>query len=101
MHEQPAPDNLAALVPVFQEFPWFAQVDAARLVAGDPHAVQQALAASRGRSEGELVSTLLLRSMKRAVYRPENGGHYGLASAAYTHFTSPIRRYPDLVGTAC
>ena len=97
VHEQPAPDNLAALVPVFQEFPWFAQVDAARLVAGDPHAVQQALAASSGRSEGELVSTLLLRSMKRAVYRPENGGHYGLASAAYTHFTSPIRRYPDLV----
>ena len=54
VHEQPAPDNLAALVPAFQEFPWFAQVDAARLVAGDPHAVQQALAASSGRSEGEL-----------------------------------------------
>ncbi|WP_172136995.1 ribonuclease R family protein [Adlercreutzia sp. ZJ473] len=97
VHEQPAPDALGGLVPVFQEFPWFDEGLAARLVTGDPHAIQAILAAASGRAEGELVSSLLLRSMKRALYRPENAGHYGLASAAYCHFTSPIRRYPDLV----
>lgn len=97
VHEQPSADNLAALVPVFQEFAWFGDVDQADFIAGDPHAIQRVLAASAGRPEGELVSSLVLRSMKRAVYRPACAPHYGLASPAYTHFTSPIRRYPDLV----
>lgn len=97
VHEQPSADNLAALVPVFQEFAWFGDVDQADFIAGDPHAIQRVLAASAGRPEGELVSSLVLRSMKRAVYRPSCAPHYGLASPAYTHFTSPIRRYPDLV----
>lgn len=97
VHDKPSPDSLAALVPVFQEFAWFGGIDQNRLVAGDPHVLGQVLEASAGRPEGELVSTLVLRSMKRAVYRPACEPHYGLASAAYTHFTSPIRRYPDLV----
>lgn len=97
VHEQPSADNLAALVPVFQEFPWFGDVDQADFVAGEAHVVQKVLEASAGRPEGELVSSLVLRSMKRAVYRPACAPHYGLASGAYTHFTSPIRRYPDLV----
>ena len=97
IHEQPSADNLAALVPVFQEFPWFGDVDQADFIAGDPHVIQRVLRASAGRPEGELVSSLVLRSMKRAVYRPACAPHYGLASDAYTHFTSPIRRYPDLV----
>ncbi len=97
VHEQPSAESLAALVPVFQEFVWFKDIDQQGLVDGNPLVVQAVLAASAGRAEGELVSTLVLRSLKRAVYRPLCEPHYGLASAAYTHFTSPIRRYPDLV----
>ena len=97
VHEQPSADSLAALVPVFQDFAWFRDIDQADFIAGDAHVVQRVLEASAERPEGELVSTLLLRSMKRAVYRPDCAAHYGLASGAYTHFTSPIRRYPDLV----
>lgn len=97
VHERPASDALGGLVPVFQEFPWFTEEMAARLVTGDPRALQAVLAASAGRPEGELVSMLLLRSMRRALYRPVNDGHYGLGLGAYAHFTSPIRRYPDLV----
>ncbi|MEY8459966.1 VacB/RNase II family 3'-5' exoribonuclease [Eggerthellaceae bacterium 24-137] len=97
VHEAPAADALGSLIPVFQEFPWFTRPMEARLVAGDAGVIQEILAASAPRSEGELVSSLLLRAMKRAVYKPENLGHYGLASEVYCHFTSPIRRYPDLV----
>lgn len=97
VHEQPSADSLAALVPVFQDFAWFRDIDQADFIAGDAHVVQRVLEASAERSEGELVSTLLLRSMKRAAYCPDCAAHYGLASGAYTHFTSPIRRYPDLV----
>jgi ribonuclease R len=51
----------------------------------------------RGKSYDNLVETVLLRSMSRAVYQPENLGHFGLALEEYAHFTSPIRRYPDLL----
>lgn len=97
VHEQPSADSLAALVPVLHEFTWFHTIDQDKFVAGDPLVIQSVLAQSAGRLEGELVSSLVLRSMKRAVYRPACEPHYGLASVAYTHFTSPIRRYPDLV----
>ena len=97
VHEAPDLEGLAQLVPVFEEFPWFGKIDPVGFFAGSQHALQQAVSASRGRAEGELVSSLVLRSMKRAVYREKNCGHYGLASATYCHFTSPIRRYPDLM----
>ncbi len=51
----------------------------------------------KGKPEEELVNELLLRSMKKAVYQPQNIGHFGLAFKHYLHFTSPIRRYPDLL----
>jgi ribonuclease R len=51
----------------------------------------------KGREDSHLVQTLLLRSLKQAQYRTENTGHFGLSLQSYTHFTSPIRRYPDLI----
>jgi ribonuclease R len=51
----------------------------------------------QGRPDTELVQTMLLRSLQQAVYAPDNSGHFGLAHPAYAHFTSPIRRYPDLL----
>lgn len=51
----------------------------------------------RGRPDAEMLQTMLLRSMKQAVYDVENRGHFGLALSSYAHFTSPIRRYPDLL----
>lgn len=97
VHEKPSPDSLAALLPVLQEFSWFSRISPERFVAGDAHAIARVLSESQGRLEGNLVQTLVLRAMKRAAYKPTCDGHFGLASEAYTHFTSPIRRYPDLV----
>jgi ribonuclease R len=51
----------------------------------------------KGRPDQELIQTMLLRSMRQAVYQSDNLGHFGLALESYSHFTSPIRRYPDLV----
>lgn len=60
-----------------------------------PTTMQRILKALEDKPEYKILSSLLLRCMQKAVYRPENLGHYGLASSCYTHFTSPIRRYPD------
>ncbi len=58
----------------------------------------QAIAeATKGRPDAQQIHSMLLRSMQQAIYTPANSGHFGLAFVAYTHFTSPIRRYPDLL----
>ncbi len=62
-----------------------------------PKSMQNILDQLAGKKEFEILSSLLLRSMRKAEYSKDNIGHFGLASRAYTHFTSPIRRFPDLV----
>ena len=92
IHEEP---NLAALeetVPVLREFGYCAQ--GAPITSSQ---IQSILDEARGTVEEDLVSMVLLRAMKQAVYRSAFTTHFGLASDGYTHFTSPIRRYPDLL----
>jgi ribonuclease R len=62
-----------------------------------PRHFQKLLERIHGRPEEKPIAFLMLRTMQKARYAPENLGHFGLAAASYTHFTSPIRRYPDLV----
>ena len=62
-----------------------------------PKKIQRFLKSVEGSPEEELINEVLLRSLKKACYQPENIGHFGLAFGHYTHFTSPIRRYPDLL----
>ncbi len=62
-----------------------------------PSDYQAVLAKIQGRPDYDMIQTVMLRSMNQAVYSPENVGHFGLAYTAYAHFTSPIRRYPDLL----
>jgi ribonuclease R len=62
-----------------------------------PAEIQAIAQATQGRPDAQQIHTLLLRSMQQAIYTVHNAGHFGLAYEAYTHFTSPIRRYPDLM----
>ena len=93
VHEGPTPEKLAALREFLGSFGF-------DLSGGDkPHAKDYAalLAKVRDRPDAQLLQTVMLRSLKQAVYSPKNAGHFGLAYESYTHFTSPIRRYPDLL----
>ena len=97
VHERPAPEHLAATLPVLHELQLLEPGEAERLTAGDPYVVQDVLARAQGTPGAYLASALLLRAQKRAIYLPYNVGHYALGAKAYCHFTSPIRRYPDVV----
>ncbi|HET9702317.1 MAG TPA: ribonuclease R [Burkholderiales bacterium] len=93
IHEGPTPEKLSALREFLAEFGLHLSG------ADDPHARDYAalLEKVRDRPDAQLIQTVMLRSLQQAVYSPENVGHFGLAYESYTHFTSPIRRYPDLL----
>ncbi len=97
VHPQPSAEDLAAVVPVLKEFDLVTPAQADQVVAGDPHAIEAVLQRAEGTRYELLVSTLLVRAMQKAVYLPDNEGHYALGAKAYCHFTSPIRRYPDVL----
>ncbi|MBQ6453623.1 MAG: VacB/RNase II family 3'-5' exoribonuclease, partial [Coriobacteriales bacterium] len=93
IHEIPDRDRMEALVPLLQHLGY----DCKGVAAANPKAIQRVLEHAQGRPEQDFVQARVLRSLKRAQYSNHNRGHYGLASDCYTHFTSPIRRYPDLM----
>jgi ribonuclease R len=93
VHEVPAEEKVRALREFLAEL-------GLQLPGGDkphPKDYAQLLERIKARPDFALLQTILLRSLKQAVYTPENVGHFGLAFDAYVHFTSPIRRYPDLL----
>jgi len=93
VHEGPTPDRLANLRALLKTL-------GLQLDGGDtprPADYAALIARIRTRPDRQLLQTVLLRSMQQAVYSPHNVGHFGLAYDAYAHFTSPIRRYPDLL----
>ena len=93
VHDIPAEDKMQELAKLLANF----NVKFKASEETKPLEVQKAVKAMAGRPEERLVNTVALRSMKQAVYQTENIGHFGLAAQYYTHFTSPIRRYPDLI----
>jgi ribonuclease R len=94
VHEKPAAGKLVELEAVLGEFDLALRGDLEDL---PPRELQRLLAEIQGRPEERFLQSLILRSLARAVYLAECKGHYALATEFYLHFTSPIRRYPDLV----
>ncbi len=93
VHEGPTPEKRIALQATLKAL----GVSAHLSDEPKPAEIQAIAQATAGRPDAQQISTLLLRSMQQAVYTVHNAGHFGLAYEAYTHFTSPIRRYPDLM----
>jgi ribonuclease R len=94
VHDRPAPEKIDQI----RDFVAALGYSLPRPKKGkvDPRVFAEIIEQARGKREEELLNTVILRSMKQARYQVENIGHFGLAASHYTHFTSPIRRYPDL-----
>ncbi len=101
VHDPPGRERLEELAELLRPLGLELTRDPAELDDLPPAALQQVLKQVEGRPDEPFLSALVLRTMQRAVYSPECRGHYALASRYYTHFTSPIRRYPDLVVHRC
>ncbi|MFC1528577.1 ribonuclease R [Candidatus Latescibacterota bacterium] len=93
IHEKPDPLKLETFADVADTLGYYFNYKR----ANNQLYIQNFLYSLRGNVNERILNMFLLRSMKRACYSPENRGHYGLALPVYTHFTSPIRRYPDLI----
>jgi len=94
VHQGPDEDSFESIAPFLLSLGYRLPAKREKIT---PLEVQRLLEAAHGKPEEKVINHVLLRAMKQAHYQPENIGHFGLASACYTHFTSPIRRYPDLI----
>ncbi len=94
IHDEPDPDRIANLSHLLRVMGYHLKTSGGKVSGTDLNALLEAV---KGKPEEYLVKTATLRSMSKAVYTTQNIGHFGLAFDYYTHFTSPIRRYPDLV----
>lgn len=94
IHEEPDFDRMQDFSEFIRNFGYVIKGMGGRI---RPRALQAVLEKASGKREERVISTLMLRSLKQARYAPECLGHFGLAAEYYTHFTSPIRRYPDLM----
>lgn len=95
VHEEPVEDKMLALNELLANFNLHLNRNNEGQI--EPRAIQQVLKSVMGKPEEKIISAVALRSMQQAKYKAENLGHFGLAAKYYTHFTSPIRRYPDLI----
>ncbi|MEK3884947.1 ribonuclease R [Paenibacillus sp. PL2-23] len=95
IHEDPDQDKLLTFMQFAANFGYVVKGGKGNSV--HPRALQTLLEDIQGKKEATVISTMMLRSMKQAKYDAESLGHFGLAAEFYSHFTSPIRRYPDLV----
>lgn len=94
IHEDPKPEKLQRFFEFITNFGYIVRGSANDV---HPKALQEIIQAVAGKPEETVISTVMLRSMQQAKYDPESLGHFGLSAEFYTHFTSPIRRYPDLI----
>jgi ribonuclease R len=94
IHDKPDPDKLATFNTFIQRFGYGIQLTTSKTISSS---LNNLLDNVKGRKEQNLVETLAIRTMAKAAYSTRNIGHYGLAFEYYSHFTSPIRRYPDMM----
>lgn len=94
IHDQPDPQKLADLTNFVRQFGYNVKTNSRNATS---RSLNEMLAEVKGKGEANMIATLTIRSMAKAVYSTQNIGHYGLAFDYYSHFTSPIRRYPDMM----